>query len=109
MHPMPDQPATDRRIDRVASGGDTFPLARSRAEPAIIAIRRIGFEFGFGLGEGDLVRDSLVRLEIVRSRLGAGGRLQTPSGEQSILTLEAPATDDQLIDRFLDPFDFGAT
>lgn len=108
---MPDQPATDRRIDRVASGGDAFPLARSLVEPAIIAIRRIGFEFGFGLGlgEGDLVRDSLVRLETARSRLGAGGRLQTPSGEQSILALEAPATDDQLIDRFLDPFDFGAT
>ena len=104
MHPMTDQPTADAGIDRVTPGGNPFQLDRSRIETITTPMRRIVF----GFDGGDRIRDSLVRLEIVMRLVDAGSPLEAPAGEQSILAIESPTTDDQLIDRFLDPFDFGA-
>ena len=104
VHSMTDQPAADTGIDHVTPRGNPFQRDRSRLETSMPPMRRIVF----GFDEGNLIRDAPIRLGIAMPLVDAGSRLETPAGEQSILAIESPATDDQPVDRFLNPFDFSA-
>ena len=101
---MTDQPTADTGIDHVTPRGNPFQLDRSRLETGTMPMRRIVF----GFDEGNLIRDAPIRLGIAMPLVDAGSRLEAPAGEQSILAIESPATDDQPVDRFLNPFDFSA-
>ena len=101
---MADQPAADAGIDRVTARGDSFQLDHRGFETITTPMRRIIIH----LDIGGLVRASPLELDVIMPLLDVGSRLDAPSGEQSILTFEPPAPDDQLIDRFLNSLELGS-
>lgn len=101
VHPMADQSAADIGIDRIASRGNPFQLARPCFRTITTPMRRLIVD----LDVRRLACDLPIKREVAMSFIDAGHRLDVPLREQAILAIESAAADDQLVNRLLDPFD----
>lgn len=104
VHAMTDQPPADAGVDRRTARRDPFQLDHLRFKSVTTPMCRIIIR----LDEGGFVHAPPARDTLVIALLQVRSRSGPPSGEQSILAIEPATTDDQPIDRFLDPSDFRA-
>ncbi|MAB71546.1 MAG: hypothetical protein CMJ54_03470 [Planctomycetaceae bacterium] len=102
---MADQSTADAGIDRVTARGNSFQFDRRSFKAIATPMRRIIIH----LDIGGLVRASPLGFDVIMPLVDVGSRLDAPSGEQSILTFEPSASDDQLIDRFLNSLELGSS